>query len=279
TCTYDVGIGLEAKPSFINKTVINATITNTGTCSIQNIEIKSTPPLDAYIVIENGRIEQLEPLEDFEFAIKLKTSLPSSQQKQPLQGYAVKEPRNAATRSGKIIVTGHGVKGLGLEAGGEELKVEEELALNIEVYELERNSKNSVAATIIGTLVLLGLLGMLYRTVRRGKKDSGSVSNSDSSSEISSSKKSENETSSPTATRNGEEKAAVEKPLQEQLHEHEKGTPGFEEGLKRFEEKWKEQQQNLFSEKGLSKNEHSEKGLSKNEQHEKGLEGFRETFK
>ncbi len=287
SCTYDVRLELAGNPPFINRTMTDATLANTGTCELQNIEIKATQPLAAYLVIENGKKAVLKPLESFGFAIKLKAAadaaLQAQQQKQPVQGFVVKEPRKATTRNGKIVITGQGVKGLGLNTESGELQLKEEVPINIEVYELEQNgSKSSTAATAIGVLVLITLLGMLYNRVRQGKKDSGSSKNSE---------KEVSNVSDTAAARIGEEKAAVEKNLQEQQHEQEKGTPGFEEGLKRFEEKWKEQQ-NLFSEKSSSKTEQQqqnvvvEKGLSKTDeqqqqqnQHEKGLEGFRETFK
>ncbi|MBI2581050.1 hypothetical protein HYV85_04585 [Candidatus Woesearchaeota archaeon] len=258
SCTYDVRLELASNPSFINKTRTNATLTNTGTCELQNIEIKATPPLDAYIVIENGKKAGLKPLESFGFAIKLKAAaeaeLQAQQQKQPVQGFVVKEPRKAATRSGKILITWQGVKGPGLNEESGEVQLKEEVPLNIEIYELEQNgNKGSIAATAIGILVLIALLGMLYSRITRGRKERGNGN------------KGTDEINEPAA-KIGEEKAAAEKPQQEQPHEYEKETPGFEEGLKRFEEKWKQQQD-------------QQQQTGQQNQQEKGLEGFRETFK
>ncbi|MBI2144133.1 hypothetical protein HYU17_03205 [Candidatus Woesearchaeota archaeon] len=225
-CSYDLSVGMEGKPSLINKTEINATLTNTGTCLLQGIEIKTAPPIDSYITVENSKVAELKPSESFRFAIRTKTASP--QYNQPVQGFAVKEQRKISVHNGKILITGRGVKGMGLETNGMEgSELLKEIQLNIEVYEPEQKSgKNQLASLLLGTLTLAGLLGVGYSMIKRN-----------------------------LFAHSGSQKALPKNEPQENHeahHEHkhepishtplETEAAGFEENLKLFEEKWKKQQ-------------------------------------
>ncbi len=163
-CTHSVNVALQGKPSFINTSEINATLTNTGTCELKNIEIKATLPLDSYITIEDGKKAALTAAESASFSIRLKAAY-SSGQKQPFQGFAVKEPGKIASHSGKIIITGRSVEGLEIES----ISLTEEVPLNIEVYEVEQKSGGKGAIILIGTLIFVGLLAAGYGVAKRKK--------------------------------------------------------------------------------------------------------------
>ena len=121
-----------------------------------------------------------------------------------------------------MIITGNGVKGLGpdIEAAGPRL--EKEVPMNIEVYELEQSGgKNVIATAIIAAFILLGVLGIGYNAMAKkrnrgnGKEISGGSSESGAAKETS--------------------------PAQEPKHEEEKLS--FEEKLKSVAEKWDQKQQ------------------------------------
>ncbi len=225
-CSYEVKVELAGKPSFTNTTTVNATLANTGTCALQGVEIKLTKPLDSYISVENGNAAELRPEESLAFALKLKAAASGEAQKQPLQGFAVKEPRKKAVHNGKIIITGHGAKGLGLDIEAAGPKLEKEVPMNIEIYELEQNGgKSSIAATAIGVLVLITLLGMLYSRIMRERKERGNGKDISGGSNDS-----------------GVVKEAAGKQIQ--APEHEKEKLSFEEKLKSVAEKWDQRQQN-----------------------------------
>ncbi len=245
-CSYEVKVELAGKPSFTSTSTVNATLANTGTCALQGVEIKLTKPLDSYISVENGNAAELGPAESLAFALKLKTAASEeAQQKQPLQGFAVKEPRKKAVHSGKIIITGHGIKGLGLDIEAAGPKLEKEVPMNIEVYELEQNgSKGSIAATAIGILVLITLLGMLYSRIMRERKERGNGKEISNGSNESSAAKETSPTPEP---------------------EHEREKLGFEEKLKTVAEKWNQRQQEEGSAGGSSEGEDKRNGKKLNE--------------
>ncbi|MBI3036932.1 hypothetical protein HYY73_04245 [Candidatus Woesearchaeota archaeon] len=254
-CSYNVAVEVEDKPSFVNKTSITAALKNTGTCAIENLEVKVAQPLDDYVAIENGKAAKLEPEQSLTFTIKSKTAENREQaeqtaQGQPPQGFAVKEQRKTSTRKGKIIITGNAIKETALEG---KLPLRQEVPLNIEVYELEQKSgKSGLAAMITGLVILAMLLTITYNRIikfrRGGISKGGEAMKKEAAAE-------KEETKS-------EEELPTPKVIKATDHE----TIKFHESLKKFEEKENLRQQNLFSE-GSSKNE------SKNEseyEHETG---------
>ena len=235
-CSYEVKVELVDKPSFINTTRANGTLNNIGTCALQGVEIKLTKPLDTYISVENGNAAELGPAESLAFALKLKAAAPAgeAQQKQPLQGLVVKEPRKKAVYNGKIIITGNAVKGLGLDIEATGPKLEKEVPMNIEIYELEQKGrKNVIAPAIIAAFILLGALGMGYSAITKKRNQSRDRKNGGGNNDGDTAKLSENNA------------AKV-------VGEHEKETLNFEEKQKAVAEKWKQQRESIPSEEDKS---------------------------
>lgn len=221
-CSYEVKVELAGKLSFISTSMVNATLANTGTCALHGIEMKLTKPLDSYISVENGNASEIGPAESLAFALKLKA--PSGEaQKQPLHGFAVKEPRKKAVYTGKIVITGHGVKGLGLDIEEAGPKLEKEVPMNIEIYELEqKRGKNAIATATIAAFILLGVLGISHRAMAK-KRNKGNRKEINCNNSESSTAKETSPTPEP---------------------EHEKEKLGFEEKLKSVAEKWDQRRQN-----------------------------------
>ncbi|MBI2143197.1 hypothetical protein HYU20_02545 [Candidatus Woesearchaeota archaeon] len=248
-CSYEVKAELAGKPSFINTTRVNASVVNTGTCALQSVEIKLTKPLDSYISVENGSAAELGPAESLAFSLKLKA--PSGEaQKQPLQGFTVKEPRKKAVYAGKIIITGQGVKGLGLDIEAAGPKLEEEVPVNIEVYELEQNGGKALIATaIIAAFILLGVLGIGYSAMakkrNRGNGRETSGGNSVTFLEKRSIKNEDSTAKEASPTPEPEHETQVERsstgPSRSDATWEEKLS--FEEKLKTVSEKWDQRQQ------------------------------------
>lgn len=211
-CSYGIKVELEAKPSFINQSKVNATITNTGTCKLTNIKIKAAPPLDSYITIENSQTATLEPSESSKFAIIPKPAGTDAKGQPTIQGFAVKEPRRITSRTGKMIITGRSVKSIEIEEGGP--IVEEEIALNIEVYEAEHpGATSTLKTTLIGMLAAIAALATLWAgKLKKGRRKNDRAGNL------------------------SEEKEA-ENPPQTNQEENVEDTGKFEENVKKFEEK------------------------------------------
>ncbi|MBI2145308.1 hypothetical protein HYU18_03225 [Candidatus Woesearchaeota archaeon] len=235
-CTYNIKAEVQDRPSFINRSEVAAKITNTGSCELRNLEVKAAPPLDSYITIENGQAAVLAPSESLTITIRLKPE-GKDPQGNPIQGYAVKEPRKTGFRAGKIIITGRSVEGLEIKGKS---AIEEEVSLNIEIYETDSGSGNTAAALLIGTLAAVGTFAAGYRVVkRRNPHRSSAIPRTAECAigrnpicDVGKPEKRDDSNSEPKLT----EKAA-DAQQEPTIKKNDEDNAKFEENLKRFEEK------------------------------------------